>query len=322
MNQKTSLWYSDFFYVIMSLAWENEVKRERNMLFGMTYYQLCSYFLIYSFVGWIVEVIFHAVTLGKVINRGFLNGPVCPVYGFGMLSVLALVGMIPAQVQGRTMGDVWIFVMGTLLATAVELIAGWLLDVIFHARWWDYSDRPFNLHGYICLEFSLLWGVGILLIIRVFQVHVTNCTQIIPTKYGWILMAVLYTIYLVDLVVTVAVTRGLNKKLSQLDRLRSELRIVSDGISNKVGTMSIGAAQKVGAGAVQAELAKQELTNYTGEELRKRKEALQNRIEELSNSLTRPKIFGESRLLRAFPDMKHRDYGDVVEKLRERIKRS
>ena len=292
------------------------------MLFGMTYYQLCSYFLIYSFVGWIVEVIFHAVTLGKVINRGFLNGPVCPVYGFGMLSVLALVGMIPAQVQGRTMGDVWIFVMGTLLATAVELIAGWLLDVIFHARWWDYSDRPFNLHGYICLEFSLLWGVGILLIIRVFQVHVTNCTQIIPTKYGWIIMAVLYTIYLVDLVVTVAVTRGLNKKLSQLDRLRSELRIVSDGISNKVGTMSIGAAQKVGAGAVQAELAKQELTNYTGEELRKRKEALQNRIEELSNSLTRPKIFGESRLLRAFPDMKHRDYGDVVEKLRERIKRS
>ena len=322
MNQKTSLWYRDFFYVIMSLAWKNEVKRERNMLFGMTYYQLCSYFLIYSFVGWIVEVIFHAVTLGKVINRGFLNGPVCPVYGFGMLSVLALVGMIPAQVQGRTMGDVWIFVMGTLLATAVELIAGWLLDVIFHARWWDYSDRPFNLHGYICLEFSLLWGVGILLIIRVFQVHVTNCTQIIPTKYGWILMAVLYTIYLVDFVVTVAVTRGLNKKLSQLDRLRSELRIVSDGISNKVGTMSIGAAQKVGAGAVQAELAKQELTNYTGEELRKRKEALQNRIEELSNSLTRPKIFGESRLLRAFPDMKHRDYGDVVEKLRERIKRS
>ena len=292
------------------------------MLFGMTYYQLCSYFLIYSFVGWIVEVIFHAVTLGKVINRGFLNGPVCPVYGFGMLSVLALVGMIPAQVQGQTMGDIWIFVMGTLLATAVELIAGWLLDVIFHARWWDYSDRPFNLHGYICLEFSLLWGVGILLIIRVFQVHVTNCTQIIPTKYGWIIMAVLYTIYLVDLVVTVAVTRGLNKKLSQLDRLRSELRIVSDGISNKVGTMSIGAAQKVGAGAVQAELAKQELTNYTGEELRKRKEALQNRIEELSNSLTRPKIFGESRLLRAFPDMKHRDYGDVVEKLRERIKRS
>ena len=322
MNQKTSLWYSDFFYVIMSLAWENEVKRERNMLFGMTYYQLCSYFLIYSFVGWIVEVIFHAVILGKVINRGFLNGPVCPVYGFGMLSVLALVGMIPAQAQGQTMGDIWIFVMGTLLATAVELIAGWLLDVIFHARWWDYSDRPFNLHGYICLEFSLLWGVGILLIIRVFQVHVTNCTQIIPPKYGWILMAVLYTIYLVDLVVTVAVTRGLNKKLSQLDRLRSELRIVSDGISNKVGTMSIGAAQKVGAGAVQAELAKQELTNYTGEELRKRKEALQNRIEELSNSLTRPKIFGENRLLRAFPDMKHRDYGEVVEKLRERIKRS
>ena len=57
------------------------------MICGMTYYQICWYFLLYSFGGWVVEVIFHAVALGKVVNRGFLNGPVCPVYGFGVLSV-------------------------------------------------------------------------------------------------------------------------------------------------------------------------------------------------------------------------------------------
>ena len=108
------------------------------MICGMTYFQICLYFLIYSFGGWVVEVIFHAVALGKVINRGFLNGPVCPVYGFGVLSVFALLNTI--QGSGRQMSDGMIFVFGIVLATAVELVAGWLLDVCFHARWWDYSN--------------------------------------------------------------------------------------------------------------------------------------------------------------------------------------
>ena len=102
---------------------------------GMTYFQICLYFLVYSFGGWVVEVIFHAVALGKVINRGFLNGPVCPVYGFGVLSVFALLNTI--QSGGHQMSEGMIFVFGFVLATAVELIAGWLLDVCFHARWWD-----------------------------------------------------------------------------------------------------------------------------------------------------------------------------------------
>lgn len=116
------------------------------MICGMTYFQICLYFLIYSFGGWVVEVIFHAVALGKVINRGFLNGPVCPVYGFGVLSVFALLNTI--QGSGHQMSDGMIFVFGIVLATAVELVAGWLLDVCFHARWWDYSDKPliFMLH--------------------------------------------------------------------------------------------------------------------------------------------------------------------------------
>ena len=102
----------------------------------MTYYQICWYFLVYSFGGWVVEVIFHAVTLGKVINRGFLNGPVCPVYGFGVISVFAMINTL--QSSGYQMSDGMIFIFGVILATVVELIAGWLLDVCFHARWWDY----------------------------------------------------------------------------------------------------------------------------------------------------------------------------------------
>ena len=133
----------------------------------MTYYQICWYFLIYSFGGWALEVVYHAVACGKVINRGFLNGPVCPVYGFGVLSVFAMMNTF--QGSGYQLSDGMIFLFGVILATAVELIAGWLLDVCFHARWWDYSNKPLNFHGYICLEFSLIWGVAILLVVKIFQ---------------------------------------------------------------------------------------------------------------------------------------------------------
>ena len=137
------------------------------MICGMTYFQICLYFLVYSFGGWVVEVIFHAVALGKVINRGFLNGPVCPVYGFGALSVFALLNTI--QSGGHQMSEGMIFVFGFVLATAVELIAGWLLDVCFHARWWDYSDKPLNFHGYICLFSAIGFGIAGMLWICVFS---------------------------------------------------------------------------------------------------------------------------------------------------------
>lgn len=186
------------------------------MICGMTYYQICWYFLIYSFGGWALEVVYHAVACGKVINRGFLNGPVCPVYGFGVLSVFAMMNTF--QGSGYQLSDGMIFLFGVILATAVELIAGWLLDVCFHARWWDYSNKPLNFHGYICLEFSLIWGVAILLVVKVFQSFVEHHTSAhAPSIVGWMVVAILYALYLADLMVTVAVIQGLNRKLTRLD---------------------------------------------------------------------------------------------------------
>ncbi len=239
------------------------------MIFGLTYYQILWYFLIYSFLGWIVEVIFHAVVLGKVINRGFLNGPLCPVYGFGMLFVLCAANVVEdsglaAVKTGQTdsPGTLYLFLGGMALATIVELIAGMLLDVLFHTKLWDYSDKPFNFKGYICLEFSILWGLGITMIVRILHPILENSgtkmQNLLPEKYGWALLAVLYATAIADTVVTAMTLIGLNKRLKQLDELSASMRIVSNNLSETIGLSTIKTTQVIQEGEVQAALAKAE----------------------------------------------------------------
>lgn len=295
------------------------------MICGMTYYQICWYFLIYSFGGWALEVVYHAVACGKVINRGFLNGPVCPVYGFGVLSVFAMMNTF--QGSGYQLNDGMIFLFGVILATAVELIAGWLLDVCFHARWWDYSNKPLNFHGYICLEFSLIWGLAIVMVVKVFQKYVENQASHTPATWEWVVMAILYAAYFADFVVTVATIRGLNKKLTRLDKVSSDMRIVSDKLSNTLATTTIDTAQKVGEGKVQVALAKAELRDATIaqkdksiEMLRTKKAELQAQFDELSGSITNHTVFGQGRIIKAFPEMKHRDYFELIQELKKKLK--
>jgi len=89
---------------------------------GLTFYDICWFFIVYSVAGWITEVVFQAVVKGKVVNRGFLNGPVCPVYGFGMIAVITVYTAVGSDNSGV------IFVEGVVLTTLIELVAGFILD--------------------------------------------------------------------------------------------------------------------------------------------------------------------------------------------------
>ena len=109
---------------------------------GFSLYQVFAYFLIYSCLGWCLEVIYAAVTTGKLINRGFLNGPVCPIYGFGMVIVLFALTPLSHSLLLLYLG-------GVILPSVLELVGGWALYKLYHTRWWDYSDYPFNIGGYI-----------------------------------------------------------------------------------------------------------------------------------------------------------------------------
>ena len=210
------------------------------MLLGMSYYQIFSYFIIYSFIGWCVEVVFHAVRYGRVVNRGFLNGPVCPVYGFGVILVFGVLNIIATSFS-PTGGVASIpipilYVLGLLLTSFVEFMGGFLLDKFFHARWWDYRNEKFNIGGYVCLKFSLIWGAGIVLIVRILHpMLIEQNLSRFPEQIGRWILVVMYAAYVTDVIVSALTMMKLNQQLAELEELRKSMRVVSNTLSYVLG---------------------------------------------------------------------------------------
>lgn len=124
------------------------------------YAHLLLYFFFYSFVGWIWESSYVSILTKRLTNRGFLTGPMLPIYGIG--AVVMLCATYPVQSS-----DVGIFLLGLIAATMLEYVTGVVMEALFQVRYWDYSDKKFNIQGHICLSSSLAWGVFTLLLIRV-----------------------------------------------------------------------------------------------------------------------------------------------------------
>ena len=204
----------------------------------MDFMSMLFYFMIYSFVGWVIEVAYHAVTMGKVVNRGFLNGPICPVYGVGVSLVLVVMQGLARQ-NIETSNPLVLFAVGIVLATLAELVAGFLLDKLFHARWWDYSNEKFNLNGYICLSFSIVWGLAIAFVLRVVQPVVAGLVAKIPPVAGYIILAVLYIVFVIDIILTTLSVLKFNKQLEQMSDLRNAILKVSNGMSEVIASGAI-----------------------------------------------------------------------------------
>ena len=152
------------------------------------------WFFLYGFIGWGVEVVYAAVKTHKLVNRGFLCGPICPIYGFGMVGLIYSVSLIPLPDSG-SMSAVAIFFIGMILTTAIELVGGWALFKIYHIRWWDYSNMKFNLGGYICPQFSLLWGLGSVLMIKVIHPLLARGSSPMPFNIMLIVDVVLLVLF-------------------------------------------------------------------------------------------------------------------------------
>ena len=268
-----------------------------------------------------IEVSYHAVTMGKVVNRGFLNGPLCPVYGSGVLMVLMVVDLCGEWFGFETdlsrAKVIELFIIGIIFATLIELIAGFLLDQLFHARWWDYRDRRFNLNGYICLEFSIYWGLGIAFVLRVIQPVFENIVNSIPVRISWILLSAFYIIFLVDIILTVLTILKLNKQLEKMRDMEAAIQKLSGSMSEFIGTSTIKTVEKINESQDKVEHAKDELKEDIRDRIDKTKADLEDSYKHLRLMIRYQRIFGMGRVITSISKRGNKMYQDILDKIRQ-----
>lgn len=273
----------------------------------MTFYQILWTFFFYSFIGWCCEVVFAAFKTGRFINRGFLFGPVCPIYGVGVCAVVLLLDPI----QGH-----WIqaFLVAALVPTAIEYFVGWLSFRILHTRLWDYSRMPLNLNGYVCLPFSLIWGLACMGVAYFLHPRVLLLFQWIPQQLGWILLCLFSAAILTDLVLTGIEALKIPKRLRALEELERGLQRVSDSIGGSLSGYALELREK-GAAMQSAE----RLDDFRIAWNIKKQAFLTQRDElmERYRSLLEKPGKAYARLSEAFPHMRETEAYRRYERIRE-----
>lgn len=177
------------------------------VVFGFPISLLFLYFVIYAFLGWILETVYCSVRERRFVARGFLYGPVCPIYGVGVLMMLCWFAPFTGQ-------PLLFYVIATVCMSAWEYLVAWILETTTHIKYWDYSDRKFNLHGRICLSISLTWGVLAYLVI--FWIH--------PVVAGLVERLSPFTVYVADVVLLVLLVADAAATIRELALLTAMLR--------------------------------------------------------------------------------------------------
>lgn len=259
-------------------------------------YTYAWYFVMFSFLGWCLEVIYHTVCYGEFSNRGFLNGPVCPIYGAGAVLVIAVLRPVADNL-------LLLFICAALITSALELVTGYVLETIFSMKWWDYSDVPFNLKGYICLKFSICWGVACTFLIRVVLPVCDRLLAAVPPKAGTAVLIVLGICYMADAVCTVLTLRSLAVHIKSMENLSRRLRRFADELGLHI------------ADSVFDVMEKTENASKLGKEKAEELEALGKSYQKKLSELT----FGHRRIIRAFPGVNSKRYRHSIEQLKQRI---
>ena len=161
-------------------------------------------FFIYSFLGWLMESVGDSIKKKKFINRGFLIGPYCPIYGTGVLLITILLR--------KYNDDIWItFFMSLLICGTLEYMTSYIMEKIFKARWWDYSQRKFNINGRICLETLIPFGIAGTFIIYIANPFFLKYIEMIPVMAMHIITGILLTLYSIDVIVSFKIILNLKE---------------------------------------------------------------------------------------------------------------
>lgn len=185
-------------------------------IFNQEVYYIFYMFLIYGVIGWIYETCLVSIQKKTFINRGFLTGPVIPIYGFGALLLIL-------SFWDKRDNLVLVFIGSMLLATALEYFTSLVMELIFHTRWWDYSRFKFNLNGRVCLAVSLLWGVLAIFMLRILHPAVNHLILRLPRKAGEIVGYVTIPIIALDVASAAISSIKFDRLLAKLQNLRQDM---------------------------------------------------------------------------------------------------
>lgn len=194
-----------------------------------TWIQLVAFFFLYAFVGWSGELIFAAIRAKRFVNRGFINGPICPIYGI----VAVIIAIFLPELKDNT---VILFLGGMVIATVFEYVTGRWMERIFHRKLWDYSGSRFHLDGYICLPYSLLWGALAVLSLVVINPLVVKLLGLIPHPVKVIGEVVLIVCFTLDLLTTVMTVMEMQIRAKRLAQFPQKMQHTSKWLENILTT--------------------------------------------------------------------------------------
>ena len=195
------------------------------------------YFIVYSVIGYIAEVIFVSILQKKIVNRGFLCGPICPIYGLGAVAMIIFLR--------RYVHDyIALFVFGALIASTLEYFVGFVLEKIFHNKWWDYSENKFNLNGRICLTNTVLFGLGSVALLEFIHPFVSKYILRFSPKVLTIIFIVLATLLVLDTIYSCIIAYNLRSRLIIVEELKQEKigkipNILQTRIKKRVGNLKL-----------------------------------------------------------------------------------
>lgn len=202
------------------------------------------WFVIYGCMGWVYETIYCIVKSGKWENRGFLYGPMCPIYGVGALGISAVYEYFRPEDGGAL---VWwqVFLVSVFGSMVLEYFTSWLLEKLFHAYWWDYSDSPFNIHGRICLPASLGFGVAGLIVVYLVYPVVYRMTAALCPPAMELVSLLFMALMAADATLTISALTGLEKNVATVEEsVNRQMELVVVAFQEKF----VGAVQETKQG--------------------------------------------------------------------------
>jgi uncharacterized membrane protein len=287
-------------------------------------YYLILYFFVYGFLGWCTEVAFAACKERKFVNRGFLNGPICPIYGIG-------VGIVVQFLTPYKENLVLLYIASVVMVTALEWVTGFILEKIFHNKWWDYSKMPLNLNGYVCLLFSLIWGVACVLIVDFIHPLIHKVLSWIPFPVGMTLIVVLSIVMFVDLYVTASTILKMNKHLEKMKEIAADLHRISDELGESIYQEVVEVLERKDGWKLKVQEAsgdfKDKIQGASGGVKDKIQGVSDEAMEKIADLKKKYKEIGgkgtqiSRRLLKAFPRIESERYREAIEDLKKFLRR-